>query len=174
MAVNIDKVQMAVLIVLLIGFLFVGKITNAIGHTLDTLPVRFAALFLILGSVYLDKYVSLAVFLLILAVYIQHHQNDISGLSAASRRRGPLNPYEIPQPTVNLEHGGHASEDYETSDYTPQEEDQDNKFSPAAPSINEKHVLSSETLGSKSQTLFREDMQHAEALAEGNRNGSAE
>ena len=102
MAVNIDKVQMAALIGLLIGFLFVGHISDAIGHTLDTLPVRFAALFLILGSIYLDKYLSLAVFLLILAVYIQHHQNDISGLSAAAKKRGALNPYEIPEATVRL------------------------------------------------------------------------
>ena len=174
MALNIDKVQIAALIGLLIGFLFVGKISDGIGHALDTLPVRFAALFLILGSVYLDKYLSLAVFLLVLAVYIQHHQNDISGLSAASKKRGPLNPYEIPEATVRLEHGGYASEDYETADYTPQKEDQENEFSPAGPSINEKHVLPTENLGSKSQSLFGEDMRQAEALAEGNRNGSAE
>ena len=174
MAVNIDKVQIAALIGLLIGFLFVDHISKTIGHALDTLPVRFAALFLILGSVYMDKYVSLAVFLLVLAVYIQHHQNDIAGLSSVSRMRDSMNPYEIPQSTVNLEGGGYASEDYETADYTPQKEDQDNEFSPVEPSINEKHVLPTENLGSKSQALFKEDMHKAENLEEGNRNGSAE
>jgi hypothetical protein len=174
MAVNIDKVQAITLIGLLIGFLYVDQISDMIGHSLDTLPVRFAALFIILGSVYLDRYVSLAVFLLVLAVYIQHHQNDISGLSLAAKRRGALNPYEIPEAIVRLEDGGHASEDYETADYTPQKEDQENEFSPAGPSINEKHVLPTETLGSKSQDLFGEDMRNAEGLAEGNRNGSAE
>ena len=87
--------------------------------------------------------------------------------------RDPMNPYEIPQSTVNLEGGGYASEDYETADYTPQKEGEDNEFSPVGQSINEKHVLQTENLGSKSQDLFGEDMRNAEGLAEGNRNGSA-
>ena len=172
MAVKVDQVQIAALVVLFIGFLCVDQITGLLGHSLDLLPVRFAAVLVILGSLYLDKYVSLAVFLLIAAVYIQHHQNDLMGLSRAASKKGPLNPYEIPEATVELKSGGHASEDYETADYTPQKEDQDNEFSPAGASIDEKEVLQTEMLGSKAHILFQGSMRNAENLAMGNRDGS--
>ena len=170
---KVDQTQIAILVVLFIGFLCSEQISELLGHTLDLLPVRFAAILLVLGSLYLGKYMSLAIFLLILAVYIQHHQSDLARVTVFNKS-SKLNPYEIPQATVNLQDGGRSSEDYETIDYTPQKEDQENEFSPVGPSIDEKHVLQTEMLGSKSQALFPDSMRHANALEAGNRNGASD
>ena len=168
-----DQAQIAILVVMFIGFLCSEQISGILGDSLDSLPVRFAAILLVLGSLYLDKYVSLAVFLLIVAVYIQRHQSDLTRISVFNKP-SKLNPYEIPHATVNLEDGGRSSEDYEIVDYTPQKEDQDNEFSPAGPSIDEKHVLPTEMLGSKAHILFPETMRNAEMLSAGNRNGNSD
>lgn len=167
---KVDQAQIPILVILFIGFLCSEQISGFLGDSLDSLPVRFAAILLVLGSLYLDKYVSLAVFLLIVAVYIQRHQSDLTRISVFNKA-SKLNPYEIPRATVNLEDGGRSNEDYEVIDYTPQKEDQENEFSPVAPSIDEKYVLPSEILGSRAQALFPESMRNAEALNAANRNG---
>lgn len=173
MAVKVNYVQMSILVVLFIGFLCVEQISSALGRSLDLLPIRIAAVLLILGSLYIDKYVSLATFLFIAALYIDHHHIELSGVSVTPKEKF-LDPFTLPKETTNLKSGTQASEDYETVDYTPQKEDQENDFTPAGPSQNEKTVLQTEMLGSKAQALFPSSMRHAEALTAGNRDGNTE
>ena len=160
------------LLFLFVAFMFVPKITHSLGRTLDTLPIRLAAVILVLASISYDKFIGLGVFLVVVAVYIMHHQNDLIGITSRGELVTAANPYNIPKKSVELEHGGHADETYETSDFTPQKEDHDNEFSPIGHSQDEKHVLVSETLGSKAAIMFDSDMKHAEAMAMANRNGS--
>lgn len=166
-----DPVLIGVLIVLFVAFMFVPKITATLGRNLDALPIRLAAAILVLVAVGHDKLVGLGTFLVVTAVYIQHHQNDLTGLTSDSMMAA-LNPYAIPKATINLADGGNADESYETADYTPQKEDQDNEFESVGYSQDEKQVLLSEPLGSRSQAIFNDDMKHAEAMAMSNRNGS--
>lgn len=84
------------------------------------------------------------------------------------------NPYAIPSSPVQVSDGGYADESYETVDYTPQKEDQNDEFTKVGESIDNKHVLLSEPLGSRAQSIFNDDMKQAEALAMGNRNGSSD
>ncbi len=160
------------LIVLFLVFMFVPKITDYLGRSLDTLPIRLAAVILVLASVSYDKFIGLGVFLVVVAVYIMHDQNDLIGITSRGEMVESADPYSIPKMTVDLEDGGHADESYETSDFTPQKEDSDNDFSPVGQSQDEKHVLVSETLGSRASAMFNSDMKHAEAMAMANRNGS--
>jgi hypothetical protein len=169
-----DPVKIGVLGLLFVAFLFVPRLSAALGHTLDTLPMRLAAVIIILASVSYDKYVSLGLFLVITATYIKHHQHDLMGLSTTGDIEATMNPYEIPRRPVNVRHGGHADEINEIADFTPQKEDQDDEFTRVGESIDHKHVLVSETLGSRAQSIFNEDMKHAEALAMGNRNGASD
>ena len=164
-----DPVLIGLLIVLFVVFMFVPKVTATLGRNLDALPMRLAAVILVLVAIGHDKLIGLGAFLVVTAVYIQHHQNDLTGLTTTM---SAFNPYAIPKASVNLEHGGNADESYETADYTPQKEDQDNEFEPVGHSQDEKQVLVSETLGSRSQAIFNDDMKHAEAMAMSNRNGS--
>jgi len=166
-------VKIGMIALLFVAFLFVPRLSKALGHSLDSLPMRLAAVILILASVSYDKYVSLALFLVILATYIKHHQHDLAGLSPTVAG-APLNPYEIPKNHVSVKHGGYADESHESSDFTPQKEDQDDEFTRVGESIDHKQVLVSESLGSKAQSMFNEDMKHAEALAMGNRNGASD
>jgi hypothetical protein len=168
-----DPVKIGIVALLFVAFLFVPRLSKALGHSLDSLPMRLAAVILILASVSYDKYVSLALFLVILATYIKHHQHDLAGLSPTVAG-APLNPYEIPKNHVSVKHGGYADETHESSDFTPQKEDQDDEFTRVGESIDHKQVLVSESLGSKAQSMFNEDMKHAEALAMGNRNGASD
>jgi hypothetical protein len=97
------------------------------------------------------------------------------GLSTTgSEVNGTVNPYEIPRRPVNVNYGGHADETHEVADFTPQKEDQDDEFTKVGESIDNKQVLVSETLGSRAQSMFNEDMKQAEALAMGNRNGASD
>lgn len=168
-----DPVKIGIVALLFVAFLFVPRLSKALGHSLDSLPMRLAAVILILASVSYDKYVSLALFLVIVATYIKHHQHDLAGLSPTVAA-APLNPYEIPKNHVSVKHGGYADESHESSDFTPQKEDQDDEFTRVGESIDHKQVLVSESLGSKAQSMFNEDMKHAEALAMGNRNGASD
>ena len=176
MAPVADPVKIGVLGLLFVAFLFVPRLSLALGHSLDSLPMRLAAVIAILASVSYDKYVSLGLFLVITATYIKHHQHDLMGLSPIGdiKVSANANPYEIPNPGVHVRHGGHADETHEIADYTPQKEDQDDEFTKVGHSIDEKHVLVSETLGSRAQSIFNDDMKHAEALAMGNRNGASD
>ena len=69
--------EIVALIVLFVCFLFVPQITAILKPTLDTLPMRLAAVILILGIVSYDKYLALGLFLVVTAIYIQHHHEDI-------------------------------------------------------------------------------------------------
>ena len=169
-----DPVKIGVLALLFAAFLFVPRLSAALGHSLDTLPVRLAAVIIILASVSYDKYVSLGLFLVITATYIKHHQHDLMSLATTGDIEVKANPYEIPNPGVHVKHGGYADETNEVADFTPQKEDQDDEFTRVGESIDNKHVLVSETLGSRAQSIFNEDMKHAEALAMGNRNGASD
>ena len=62
---------------LLVVFLFVPQISKAIKANLDTLPMRFAAVFLVLGALSYDMLLGLGVFMIITALYIQHHHDDV-------------------------------------------------------------------------------------------------
>jgi hypothetical protein len=176
MALTADPVKIGVLGLLFVAFLFVPRLSSALGHTLDSLPMRLAAVIIILASVSYDKYISLGLFLVITATYIKHHQHDLMNLSTAGDIQGStsLNPYEIPNPGVRVNHGGYADETHEVADFTPQKEDQDDEFTKVGESIDHKQVLVSETLGSRAQSIFNDDMKHAEALAMGNRNGASD
>lgn len=170
-----DPVKIGVLGLLFVAFLFVPRLSAALGHSLDSLPMRLAAVIIILASVSYDKYVSLGLFLVITATYIKHHQYDLMGLSETGTEvDASINPYEIPIPGVDVKHGGHADETHEVADFTPQKEDQDDEFTKVGESIDDKQVLVSETLGSRAQSIFNDDMKHAEALAMGNRNGASD
>ena len=170
-----DPVKIGIVALLFVAFLFVPRLSRTLGHSLDSLPMRLAAVILILASVSYDKYVSLALFLVIVATYIKHHQHDLAGLApSVAGDNIPLNPYEIPKNHVSVKHGGYADETHESSDFTPQKEDQDDEFTRVGESIDHKQVLVSETLGSRAQSMFNEDMKQAEALAMGNRNGASD
>jgi hypothetical protein len=160
------------LLSLFVVFIFVPKITDFLGRSLDTLPIRLAGVILILASISYNKFIGLGIFLVVMAVYIMHHQNDLIGITSDSDMVESVNPYSIPKMTVDLEDGGHADESYETADFTPQKDDHDNEFSPVGQSQDEKHVLVSEALGSKAAVIFDSDMKNAEAMAMANRNGS--
>jgi len=167
---KVDREQIAAIIALLVGVLFVERISEAIGRSLDSLPVRIAAVLIILGSIYFDRVVSLAVFFFIVAIYIQHHHNDLIGVS----KPVSMNPYEIPKATVDLNRGGYtgdAGDDPEMVDYTPQKGDNDNEFKPVGESHDEKGVIQTEMLGSKAQIIFQDSMRNAEAMSAENSNG---
>jgi hypothetical protein len=75
---------------------------------------------------------------------------------------------------LELEQGGHADESYDEMDFTSKENDQTDEFERVGTSIDEKHALNSEGLGSKSQSLFPEDSTKAAELMRGNQDGSHE
>ena len=141
--------------------------------SLDTLPMRLAAVILILGSVSYDKYLALGVFLVISAVYIQHHHEDVLGVLGTKNNGefAQLSDEKYNNAMQRLDHGGHADESYDIGDFTSKAEDQDNEFKPVDSSINEKHALNTEPLGSRSQSLFPDDSKHVNAMEHGNKNG---
>lgn len=179
MAVNTE--QIGVLAVLFLIFLSIPTLVNSsLGQSLDTLPVRFAAVILILGVYSYDPLVALGVFLVIAGLYIQrHHDVVMSVMSNSSGTRFPVDAIQDPAAMKVLHQGGHASESYDTDDFmpnegTPKENVESNEFEPLGyNSIDEKHVLPTEQLGSRAQAMFGEEMRNAEALQQGNRNGSA-
>jgi len=161
------------LIILFICFLFVPQITATMKSSLDTLPMRLAAVIFILGSVSYDKYLALGVFLVISAVYIQHHHEDVLGVLGTRNNGGfgELSDEKYNNTMQRLDHGGSADESYDIGDFTSKAEDQDNEFKPVDSSIDEKHALNTEPLGSRSQSLFPDDSKHVNAMEHGNRNG---
>uniref|UniRef100_A0A6C0AP95 Uncharacterized protein n=1 Tax=viral metagenome TaxID=1070528 RepID=A0A6C0AP95_9ZZZZ len=165
------------LFLLFLSFLFVPQITASLKASLDTLPMRLAAVILILGAVSYDRYLALGTFLVISAIYIQHHHEDILEILGTSNNMGLVGSaasQKYNSTIQRLEHGGHADESYDTGDFTSKAEDQDNEFKPVDSSIDEKHALNSETLGSRSQTLFPDDSKHVNAMEHGNKNGYSE
>ena len=165
------------LIVLFIAFLGVPQITATLKHSLDTLPMRLAAIILILGTVSYDKYLALGVFLVVSAIYIQHHHEDVMDVIGTSNNMAVYHPgagVRHNSTMRKLDHGGHADEAYDTADFTSKAEDQDNEFKPVDSSIDEKHTLNSEPLGTRAQSLFPDDSRHVNAMEHGNRNGNSD
>lgn len=163
-----------VLVGLFISFLCISQITATLKSSLDTLPMRLAAVIIVLGSISYDKYVALGLFLVITAIYIQHHHEDILGIIGTKNNMGAVghsSGEKYNGAFQRLEHGGHADESYDVGDFTSKAEDQDNEFKPVDSSIDEKHALNTEPLGSRSQNLFPDDSKHVNAMEHGNRNG---
>ena len=170
MAVN--TTQIGVLAVLFLTFLAVPSLARSLGHTLDTLPMRFAAVILILAIIPYDRLVALGLFLVIAGLYIQRHHDDV--LSVTNNKQFLVDDIQDPAAMKMLHQGGRAQETYDTDDFGGTTKDVDDTFEPGYGSIDEKHALPTEPLGSnKAQSLFGEEMRNAEALQYGNRNGSA-
>jgi hypothetical protein len=168
-----DPIQLGILALLFVLFLNVVSISNLLGHSLDTLPMRIAAMLIILASVTYDKFVAIGVFMVVCGIFVQHHQNDLANLATPGRdTTTTMNPYQIPKAKVNVREGGQSDLHYEESDYTPHKEDQTDEFVTVGHSQDEKQVLVNETLGSRSQSIFSEDMRNAEAMAMRNRDGA--
>jgi hypothetical protein len=134
---------------------------------------------LILGALSYDRFIALALFLVVSALYIQHHQDDLNlvlgyGNDNTRDSMAYVNAKDSPQAMQSLYQGGHADETTDTMDFVPKTEDQDNEFSRAGNSMDEKHVLNSEPIGSKSQNLFAEDSRHVRQMEYENRNGHSE
>jgi hypothetical protein len=166
------QVEIGVLILLFISFLLVPQITATLKSSLDTLPVRVLAGILVLGSVSYDRYIALGVLLVVAAIYIQHHHEDIMDIVGTENNYGLFDKGLKYNSTMQkLDHGGHADESYDTGDFTSKTEDQDNEFRPVDSSINEKHALNTEPLGSRSQNLFPEDSRNVNSMENGNKNG---
>jgi hypothetical protein len=159
--------------VVLLVFLFVPQITLALDSSLNTLPMRFAAVFLILAALSYDKMLALGVFLVITAIYIQDNHNDVLSILGSMNNMSAFNSNEskYAKAMAKLDHGGHADESYDSSDFTSKTEDQDNEFKHPDHSIDEKHALITEPLGSRSASLFPDDSKHVNALEHGNKDG---
>lgn len=175
-----SPIQIGSLATLFIVFLAIPSIVKSLGGILDTLPMRFASIILILAILPHDRFIALALFLVVAAIYIQHHHNDVmivlgpagdnnfSGLPAA------INSIRDADNMRVLQQGGHADEMTDVIDYMPRAATQDNAFSRVGSSVDEKHVLTTEQLGSKAQSLFADDSEHATLLQRGNSNGRDE
>jgi hypothetical protein len=164
------------LLFLLVIFLLVPQITPMLDSRLNSLPMRFAAVLMVLAAFSYDKVIALGVFLVITAIYIQHHDNDIlSVLGTANNMAAYSGSDSTYAKTMGkLDKGGQADESYDSSDFTSKTEDQDNEFSKGESSIDEKHALLTEPLGSKSSALFPDDSKHVSAMEHGNKDGYSE
>jgi len=171
----VDQNMIGLLILLFVGFMLVPQISKDLNLTLDTLPVRLALVITTLAALSYNKLVGLAAFLFILGIYIHHHHNEISSVMGTMNNMQAYNAAgsdaKYTHATNKLDHGGAADETYETSDFTSKQEDQDNEFKQADSSIDEKHTLLTEPLGSKAQSLFPDDSKHVDAMEHGNKNG---
>ena len=162
------------LIALFVSFLYIPQITAMLKHSLDTLPIRLAAIILILGTVSYDRFLALGVFLVVSAIYIQHHHEDVMDVIGTANNMSPFDPNTVVKHNSTmskLDHGGYADEAYDTADFISKAEDQDNEFKPVDSSIDEKHALNSEPLGTRAQSLFPDDSKHVNAMEHGNKSG---
>lgn len=178
--VSPTPVQIVALLVLFVGFLSIPTLAKAMGTTLDTLPMRFAAVIVILAVLPHDRLVALGLFLVIGGLYIQRHHDDVLSViektpTSDGNLRFPVESIQDPAAMRALHHGGHAAESHDIMDFMPKSSAQDNEFEHTSnSSINMKSVLPTEPLGSsKSQNLFGEDMQAAQAMQRDNFNASA-
>jgi hypothetical protein len=167
--------MIGVLILLFVGFMLVPQISKDLNSTLDTLPVRLAMVILSLAALSYNKLVGLAAFLFVLGMYIHHHHNEVSSVMGTMNNMQAYNAAgsddKYTHATNKLDHGGAADEIYEASDFTSKQEDQDNEFKQTEASIDEKHALITEPLGSRAQGLFPDDSKHVDAMEHGNKNG---
>jgi hypothetical protein len=168
-----DPVKVFLIAGLFAAFLSVQSIIDSLGSALDTIPMRFAAMILILGSLSYDPLVSLAVFMVIAAIYIEKHQDDLSSI-ASKNTMTSLKDFKSPKAMDALEQGGYADESMDSMDFTSHKEDQEDGFHTVGKSIDEKHALQTEPLGSKSQGLFPDELKDAESLMRSNARGSQE
>ena len=170
--------MIGVLILLFAGFMLVPQISKDLNSTLDTLPVRLALIIATLAALSYNKLVGIAAFLFVLGIYIHHHHNQVSNvmgtmnnMQAYMADASNASNAKYTNATNKLDHGGSADETYETSDFSSKQEDQDNEFKQVESSIDEKHSLVTEPLGSKAQSLFPDDSKHVDAMEHGNKNG---
>jgi hypothetical protein len=165
-----------VLLVLLLVFLFVPQLSKTIKSNLDTLPMRFAAVFIVLAALSYDTLLALGIFMIIVALYIQHDHDDILSVLGSANNMSAFNSNEsnYSKAMAKLDHGGEADESYDSSDFTSKTEDQDNEFIKADSSIDEKHAILTEAHSSKVVDLFPDDTKHVNAMEHGNRNGYTE
>jgi len=162
--------QMLVIFCLGVLFLATPMVAQYMDSLLDTLPMRLALLIVLLGVVAYDKVIALGLFMVIMAVYIQHHQDDL--ISVIGAQGAPyMKGFKKSDVMAELDQGGHADETYDTADFVPKDEDQDHDFHRVSPSIDEKHALNTEHLGTRSQSLFPDDARHATRLEDSNRDG---
>ena len=181
---EVNPVQLSVLGVLFFVFLMVPTLATMLGDTLDTLPMRLAGILLILASVSYDKYVAIAVFLVVAALYIQRHQNQLTGVFASQNDKD-LDPSATqgvmqfampkrPHAVQELNPGGQADVDYDTHDFMPKDrmnEVDSNEVS----GLDEKRALHTEPLGqARAQNLFPADQREAQAVMNSSRGGSWE
>ena len=181
---EVNPVQLSVLGVLFFVFLMIPTLATMLGDTLDTLPMRLAGILLILASVSYDKYVAIAVFLVVAALYIQRHQNQLTGVFASQNDKD-LDPSATqgvmqfampkrPHAVQELNPGGQADVDYDTHDFMPKDrmnEVDSNEVS----GLDEKRALHTEPLGqARAQNLFPADQREAQAVMNSNRGGSWE
>jgi hypothetical protein len=162
-----------VLLILLVVFLFVPQINKMVKGNLDTLPMRFAAVFIILGALSYDTVLGLGIFIIIMALYIEHHHDDVLSVIGSANNMSAFNSNDV-KTMVKLDQGGEADESYDSSDFISKTEDQDNEFTKVDSSIDEKYTLLTEPLGSKAAALFPDDSRHVNAMEHGNKNGYSE
>jgi len=181
---EVNPVQLSVLGVLFFVFLMIPTLANSLGDTLDTLPMRLAGVLLILGSVSYDKYVAIAVFLVVAALYIQRHQNQLTGVFASDNDKN-LDPSETqgimqfamprrPHAVQQLNPGGQADVDYDYQDFMPKDRTNEVDLYDIG-GLDEKRALTTEPLGqAKAQDLFPMDQREAQAVMNSSRGGSWE
>ena len=175
-----SPIQIGSLAALFIVFLAIPSIVKSMGGILDTLPMRFASIILILAVLPYDRFIALALFIVVVAIYIEHHHNDVmivlgpAGDNNYSGLHAAINSIRDADAMRGLHQGGHADEMTDVIDYMPKIATQDNAFSKVGSSIDEKEVLTSEQLGSKAQSLFANDSEQANSLERGNSNGRYE
>jgi len=136
--------------------------------------MRFVAIILVLASLSYNKFLALGLFLVICAIYIQHHNEDVLNIlgSANMATVDQVGNAGSKYTALNkLDQGGNADESYDSSDFTSKAEDQDNEFKHVDSSIDEKHTLLTEPLGSRSASLFPDDSRHVSAMEQGNKDG---
>lgn len=175
MVSQVDPIEIGGLVLLFATFLLVPQLTNMLKSSLDTLPMRFAAIILVLGSLSYNKFLALGLFLVIMAIYIQHHHDEVLNVLGSANMAAFDQAGNAGAKTSNalnkLDQGGSADESYDSSDFTSKAEDQDNEFKNPDHSIDEKHALITEPLGSRSASLFPDDSRHVSAMEQGNKDG---
>jgi len=172
MDAQVDPIEVGGIVLLFASFFLVPQITHMLRSSIDTLPMRFAAVILVLGSLSYNKFMALGLFLVIMAIYIHHHHDAVLEVLGTANNLSSLSSGQGANIALSkLDKGGHAEESYDSSDFTSKTEDQDNEFKATDSSIDEKHVLNSEGLGSKSESLFPDDSRHVNALEQGNKHG---
>ena len=160
---------------LFVVFLAVPMITQKLGSALDSLPMRFGAALLILAALPYDKFVALGIFIVVAAIYAQHHTNSVKSILGSVGDKPTLSfdmPFKNPPALEGLQKGGHTDVSYDEMDFMPKHDDQTDQFAPVGESIDQKHALETEPLGTKAQVLFRNDAASADYLMRESANGS--